>query len=746
MKTILLSTLSILFVAQMSFSQTEIEKAYEIYNLGFYCEAVEQCKTAFSKVNPKAKNAKQQKGEMAYMVAECLRNTDRFSEALDWYDRAIKLQYDKSNPIVHLRVGDMNLALCDVEAAEKAFKKYKDSKDNDKIAQSRLENIDFNKAAVVNRTRHNVKPVVKINKENTDFAPTMGDKKMSSVVYASSRNGTTGGKNSPIICEPFMDIYVAEMDKKGNFNEPEKINGPNINTQDDEGSVCFDSKFKQMFFTRCPVIDGENFGCEIWVSKSTTGGWGEPTKVDLKGGNDTVTVGHPCLTPENDVLIFASDLPGGYGGLDLWYSVYNKRGKNWSTPKNMGPEINTPGNEMFPTMDSEGNLYFSSDGLVGMGGLDIYSASRVGDEIKWVKPSNLGHPINSCANDFHYVKQAERKGFFTSNRPHTDVKGAYRDNIWQWELPPNLFTLDIRIYEVGYKGDVGPPIADANIKIVGSDGTTWEGMTDDEGKVYYEMKPDGSRYINEETSYQIFASKEGVGDQGYYPNNDAAISTVAMDRSFDFIKEIKLLSKRPIRLPEVRYALGKDALLVNDQINSKDSLNYVMEMLAEYPTMIIQLTSHTDWRGRADANKDLSQRRAQSCVNYLVNEKGVDPRRLKARGAGREIPRTIYFFNGDYNVDKPADKTMEYETIILTNDYINKYKTDKVIFERLHQYNRRTEGEVVSFDFDPATAGEGKVEIEDITTGEGEGENEPKPEGENNEEENKEENQEKEEN
>jgi outer membrane protein OmpA-like peptidoglycan-associated protein/tetratricopeptide (TPR) repeat protein len=728
MRTILLSTLSIFFFAQFSFAQTEKEKAYEIYNLGFYCEAVAQCKTAFSKVNPKAKTAKKEKAELAYMVGECLRNTDRFSEALDWYDRAVKLQYDKTNPIIHLRIGDMNLALCDIEAAEKAFKKYKDSKHNDKVAQERLQNIDFNKAAIANRTKHNVKPVVKINSQNTDFAPTMGDKKMSTVVYASSRTGTTGGKNSPIICEPFMDIYVAEMDKKGNFNAPEKIQGEKINTQDDEGSVCFDSKFKQMFFTRCPTVTGQNLGCEIWVSESNSNSWGEPTKIELKGGNDTVTVGHPCLTPEDDVLIFVSDLPGGYGGYDLWYSVYNKRGKSWSTPKNMGPEINTSGNEMFPTMDSEGNLYFSSNGHVGMGGLDIFMASRVGDEIKWVKPSNLGHPINSCANDFHFVKSAERKGFFTSNRPHTDVKGAYRDNIWQWELPPNLFTLDIRVFEVGYQGSLGPAIADANIKIVASDGTTWDGMTDDEGKVYYEMKPDGSRFINEETSYRIYASKDGVGDQGYYANNDAAISTIGLDRSFNFVKEIKLLSKRPIRLPEVRYALGKADLLVNDAINSKDSLNYVMEMLAEYPTMIIQLTSHTDWRGNAASNKDLSQRRAQSCVNYLVNEKGVDPRRLRARGAGREIPRTIYFFNGDYNVDKPEDKTVEYETIVLTNDYINKYVKDKPLFERLHQYNRRTEGEVVSFEFDPATAGEGKVEIEDITKGEQE--EKPKTEGE----------------
>ncbi len=728
MKTILLTTLSVLLIAKISFSQTDIELAHEAFNQGFYCEGVAKCKAAFQSVNPKAKNAKKQKGELAYMAAECLRRTDRFNEALDWYERAVKLQYEKVNPLVLLRIGDMNMALCDVENAEKAFKKYRDTKHNEKVAADRLRSIDYNRSAVANRTKHNVKPVSKINSINTDHAPMMGDKKNTSVVFASSRPGTTGGRNSYITCEPFSDIYVAPIDKKGNFEAPEKINGEKINTQDNEGSVCFDSKFKQMFFTRCPVTSNKNMGCEIWVSEAGGNGWNEPTKIDLKGGNDTITVGHPCLTPQDDVLIFASNLPGGYGGLDLWYVVYDKRAKGWSTPKNLGPEVNTPGNELFPTMDKEGNLFFSSDGHVGMGGLDIFMATRVGEEIKWTKPTNMGYPINSCANDFQFIHMEERIGFFSSNRPHTDVKGAYRDNIWQWELPPNLFTLDLTVYEVGYKGSKGPVVADANVKIVGSDGATWTGMTDDQGKVRYEVKPDGSRYINKETSYQIYVSKDGIGDQGYFPN-EGGISTIGMDRSFDFVKEIPIMSKRPIRLPEVRYALSRAELLVNDQIHSKDSLNYVLEMLEEYPTMIIQLTSHTDWRGNAASNKDLSQRRAQACVDYLVKEKGVDPRRLRARGAGREMPRKVYWYNDDYNVDKPTDKSIEYKEIVLTNEYIKQFAKDKVMFERLHQYNRRTEGEVVSFDFDPATAGDKTIKIEDITTGEGEQKKEEPKEG-----------------
>lgn len=720
MRNFIWSSLPLILFVQLGFAQQqEIDEAYFYYNAGFYCEGVNKCKVAYGKIKPKSKNAKKKKGELAYMAGECLRNTDRFGDAISWYEKAILLKYQDVNPDVYLRMGDMALALCDIEEAEKYFKLYQKAKPNDKVAQARLASIDFNKSAIANRTKHSVKPVVKINSTNTDMSPTVGDKKGKQIIFSTSRPGTTGGESSVITCEPFMDIYTATLDNKGNFGPAEKIQGVDINTGDNEGSVCFDSRYKKMFFTRCPVVKRSNMGCEIWVAESGSKGWEKPELIDLKGGNDTVSVGHPCLTPDDEVLIFASDLPGGYGGIDLWYSVYNKRSKSWSSPKNMGPDINTAGNEMFPTMGEDGILYFSSDGHVGMGGLDIFSAQRVGDEIKWVKPTNLGHPINSCANDFHFIKTEERKGYFTSNRTHTDVKGAYRDNIWQWELPPNLFTLDVRVYEVGYRGAKGPAIADAKIKIVGSSGATWDGFTDDQGKVYYEVRPDGSRYITEETSYKIYVSKDGVGDQGYHPN-DGEISTVGMDRSFDFVKEIPLLSKRPIRLPEVRYDLNKAILQVNDTVNSKDSLNYVLEMLAEYPTLIIQLVSHTDWRGSAASNKDLSQRRAQACVDYLVKEKGVDPRRLRAAGAGREQPRTVYFYNNNYWVEKPTDKNVQYEVIVLTNAYIEKYKSNKLLFERLHQFNRRTEAVVVSFDFDPATAGEATIEIQDATTGEGE--------------------------
>jgi peptidoglycan-associated lipoprotein len=709
-----LSMLFLLLSATVFGQQKYIDEALFYFRVENFCEGAAKAELAYKKINPKSPKAKKLKGQMAFLTAESYRFTEKFSNATDWYDKAILLRYYEIEPKVYLYNAEMYRAMGDFNPAEENYKAYLKLVPGDKQAENGLKAVQLAKNYVANRTRYTVKNETKINKSVYDYSPMLGDKKGSELYFTSSRPGSVGSSKDPRTCEQYTDIWVTKIDKKGNFSQPMPLVGEKINTDDNEGSVCFDGRFKTMFFTRCPNVKKQNLGCEIWMSESGSKGWGEPVKLNLvPDGPDSVSVGHPCVTPDGKFLIFASDMPGGQGGRDLWYVEFDRRSNSWSAPKNMGPEINTPGNELFPTFGLDGSLFFASDGHMGMGGLDIFKASRVGQENKWTKPVNMGFPINSVSNDYGLVELDERRGFFTSNRKSSDSQGEYTDDIWSYELPPNLFTLKVVVVA---KGD-NAPIENASIKITGSDGATWEGVTNDLGEVYFEKKGDGSRYINEETAYEIMASKDGEGDKGFYPN-DGGITTVGLKQNQDFVKQIVLLPKRPIRLPEVRYDLAQATLQVNDSVNSKDSLNFVIGLLEEYPTLIIQLTSHTDWRGSAASNKDLSQRRAQACVDYLVNEKGVDPRRLRAYGAGRERPRTIYLQNGIYSVEKPASG--EYEEVVLTNDYINKFKANKGMFERLHQYNRRTEGEVVSFDFNPETAGEKKIEIGDVTTGEGE--------------------------
>ena len=158
-------------------------------------------------------------------------------------------------------------------------------------------------------------------------------------------------------------------------------------------------------------------------------------------------MGHPCVSADGKFLLFVSDLPGGYGGRDLWYSTYEKKTDSWSLPLNLGPEINTAGNEMFPTFAKNGDLYFASDGIVGLGGLDIFSAKKVGAEFKWENPKNLGFPINSENNDYSLIEYTDKKGYFTSERKNTN--GNYDADIYAYDLPPNTFDLCVIVSEIG---------------------------------------------------------------------------------------------------------------------------------------------------------------------------------------------------------------------------------------------------------------------------------------------------------
>ncbi len=701
-KYLLLSVFASVFATISLAQQKYIDEAKLFFRSENYCEGAEKCEIAYKKVNPKSNKAKKIKGELAFMTAECFRLTEKFSNATDWYDKAIMLKYEEIEPLVFFYNAEMYRAMGDFNPAEENYKEYLKLVPGDKSAKNGMEAVQLAKRYQANRTRFTVKNEVKLNKPEGDMSPMIGDRKGTELYFSSSRPGSTGSDKDPRSCESYMDLWVTKIDKKGNFGQPQLISGEAINTVDHEGAICFDGRYKTMFFTRCPNVKKENLGCDIWMSESNAKGWGAPKKLMLKPegkDGDTISVGHPCVSEDGKFLIFASDMPGGQGGRDLWYTTYDRRSDSWATPVNMGPEINTPGNELFPTFGLDGALYFASDGHIGMGGLDIFRAQKVGEENKWIKPENVGFPINSVSNDFGLVEIDPRNGYFTSNRKSTDSQGEYTDDIWSYNLPPNLFTLKVIVAESDSKGR-GKRIQNANVKITGSDGSSWEGITNDLGEVYFEKKPDDSRYINEETEYVIEASLFGEGDKGYYPN-DGSMSTVGFDHDQDFVKEIALLSKRPIRLPEVRYALGKWDLLVDETINSKDSLNFVYDLLQEYPSLIIKLTSHTDSRGSANSNRILAQKRAESCVKYLVEEKGVDPKRLVAEGRGEDDPRTIWKVNGEYTVDEPAEGS-EAEVIKLVESYINKYqRSDKTMFEKLHQYNRRTEGEVVSFTYVP---------------------------------------------
>jgi outer membrane protein OmpA-like peptidoglycan-associated protein/tetratricopeptide (TPR) repeat protein len=702
MKIQVLLTFALISLSTVLYAQPKaVIKARQAFVSENYSDAAKKCTEAYQKITRKGSNAKKMKGEMAFMTAECYRLTERYRDANEWYERCVTLDYYNTVPEVYLFNAEMLRMMSDFEKAIENYDLYLGLVPGNALAESGKESCKMNKEFIAEKTRHVIENQTAINKKEFDMAPMFGDRKGTKMYFGSGREESTGNDHDPRSGEGYMDLWVSELDKKGNWKEPYLVVGEEINTVDNEGTVCFDSRYKKMFFTRCPNMKKTNLGCDIWVSEAKgKAEWKAPTKVTIKS-HDSVSVGHPC-TQDGKFLIFASDMAGGFGGRDLWYTTYDKKADTWSAPVNLGPEINTKGDELFPTFAMNGDLLFATNGRPGLGGLDIFRAAKVGEENKWENPTNLGSPINSYSNDYALIEQDERHGLFTSERK--SVNGEYAPDIFSYELPPNLFSLKVNVTELV---DKSIKIEDVKVVVVGSDGSTWEGYTDEIGSVFWDKRPSpdanfGNRYINEETSYKINI----FGDENkYHPVPDAQeFTTEELDYHQDFIIDMAMIPKKPIRLPEVRYPLDKWDLLVDSTINSPDSLLFVFDLLKEYPGMVLELSSHTDSRGSNARNQKLSENRARACYIYLVDSMGVDPRRIVPVGKGEMEPRTVWKRGEEYLASEPADKE-GVETIKLTEAYINKFRrSNPTLFKQLHQLNRRTEGDVLKMDFDPATA------------------------------------------
>jgi outer membrane protein OmpA-like peptidoglycan-associated protein len=672
--------------------QAAIDKANEAYENGNFANAAELSATAYERISPKNPKARASKADMANKAAYSYKMIFNYDESIAWFQRAIDLRHYEANPLVYFEIAELYRKLGDYDKAKTNYQAFLELVPLDKRAENAL--ASMSKAVVLkdNRTRYSIKNEFKINTDNIDMAPAIADRRGNVIVFGSTRKAPVGKGVDPIIGEPYFNIWQAEFDKKGNWTEPVPFaDGDSINTEFNEGTMAFDGRLRKMFFTRCPNEKKQNLGCQIWVSERKGRSWGIPTRIDF-GTEDSVSIGHPCPTEDGMKLIFASDMPGGQGGMDLWMSEYDRRADKWSTPVNLGPEINSPGDELFPTFALNGDLLYSSNGLSGLGGLDIFRAEKQGELDTWKSPKNLGTPLNSDKDDFHMLEVDKRNGYFSSNRAGS--KGVKNlDDIWSYNLPPNLFDLKVIVTEIGSVDKIDG----VTVEVTQKGGGTFKGVTNSQGTVFWDKQPNGDRFINEETEYSI---KLGV-KEGYHESTDSpSFTTVGLEFDQNFIIEMGLLAKKPIVLPEVRYDLGSAVLqVIEGTINSKDSLNAVVDLLEEYPGMVLRLLSHTDSRGTAKSNEDLAQRRAQSCVDYLVNEKGVHPDRLVALGKGEDAPRTIYKIGEEYKVKKPQGG-VDFEEILLTEAFINQFqRTDKEMFERLHQYNRRTEAEVVRMDW-----------------------------------------------
>lgn len=660
----LFTSLSVLLIlSQSTFAQKNFAKeADEAFKNENFYTATEKYKKAMAKAKP------EEKARMNYQLGESYRFLLEAEQAEVYYGKAMKLKYNKTNPDVILKLADVQRQQANYKLAKKNYEKYLAVNSGSKEGKEGVEACKKAIEWISEPTKHVVQQEIQLNTNNYDFSPTWADKKYTQMIFSSSRNGATGDGVDQRTGESFMDLWITTRDNKGKWGEPVVLDAT-INTADNEGASILNYKGTNLYFTRCPVIKKENIGCDILMATKSGKSFKEAKSLGLKGeaeGSDSITVGHPAINKRETMIIFASDMAGGQGGKDLWYTLYNKREKSWGAPVNLGPSINTKGDELFPYLDKDENLYFSSNGHIGLGGLDMFKAEKTAEN-KWGKIANLQYPLNSSADDYGIIfeKNTDQKGFFTSNRE----EGKGKDDIYNFSLPEVKFLLEVYVKDK----DTGEPIPGVTITLLGSDGTQVVKTTDEEGKFLFDEEG-GNRFIKKNTNYGLQTKRDE------YLAAQTKFTTEGEESSKRYIEEVFMQHAGEddvIDFPEVQYAYNKSELLVNESTNAKDSLNYLYKTLTENPTIIIELQAHTDCRGSDSYNQKLSQARAQSCVDYLIT-KGIPAERMVAKGMGETIPRAL---------------GLECETI--------KKMSTKEEQEAAHQRNRRTQFKVLSYDYKP---------------------------------------------
>ncbi len=645
----------VLLFTTNAFSQKDFTKsADKKFESQAYFEAIDLYKNAYSKEKSNAKKA-----EILFKIGECYSLVRDLGQAETWYKKALSANYQDPIAILHLA-----MVIKDQQRYDEAltqFNAYLKVRPDDATAKVGAESCEMAQKWKDEPAKFEIQNEVLLNSKQIDYSVAFADKKYNTIIFSSSREGATGDKNNGRTGENFADLFTSTRDNKGKWSVPMNLSAT-VNTDQEEGAPSMNEKASVMYFTKCISGKDGDFGCKIKMSKKSGQNFSEVVDVNL--GPDSFNYVHPAIAGDESYIIFSSNMPGGIGGMDLWYSVFEKKGKNWSAPVNLGSSVNTPGDEVFPYLHEDGSLYYASDGLVGMGGLDIFLASKAGDK-KWVAPQNMKPPINSADDDFSIVFEDKARGYFTSRREG----GKGEDDIYSFFVPALVFKMEGKITNA----KTNEPIEGALIKIVGSNGTQYEVKSDATGYYEFDKIPGSSdRYIKENVTYQIFVTRED------HLNAKGEETTVGVENSTTFVHDFGLVKFRgknagdlvEIKFPEVLYDFGKADL----RPESKDSLNYLFQTLIDNPTIVIELSAHTDSRGSDKFNEGLSQRRAESCVNYLIS-KGIDPRRLQARGYGET-------------------------RVLITDQEINALTTEQER-EAAHQKNRRTVFSVLRADFTP---------------------------------------------
>ena len=648
-----------LLMSSTAFSQTEDLSSYsprKLKSMGYSAMSVGDTYSAIEYLKAYC-DKKKNKPKVLFDLAECYRATRNYIPAATYYDKTMRL--DKKNLVAIYHYGEMLKVYGYYDEAKKYFVQFKQlykggyDIDYKRLVTQQIMACDsaqmlIDSAESVQITRLNNT----INKASVELSPIyLND---STLLYASLRtdNAVITETEDPSAM-PYRHFYTANKVKnEWQFNQEWQEGEFNLNNVH-SCNGAFSPDRQSFYFTRCESDWQHKTICQIYVSHKNKGRWSEPEllppTINMKKTNNT----QPAVGTDSKrgdlILYFVSDRPDGKGGLDIWYSVFLSKKNEWREAKNCGNKINTAGDEMTPFYQmKERNLYFSSNGWYGLGEQDVFRAT--GELTKWTPAENVGYPINTGFDDIYFSADATTvNGFLVSNRPAEKKGSTCCDDIFSYKY--------VDAISVGVEGTV-MLIPNATIEKIIND--NMEQVTDRTSTGDTVMYAEGSIVslflIDKNVEEPIFIAADTTDEKGHYFFDILARKDYMLQFESDkklppemrfttkniFTSDtlhmdaigIDYLSKDAFRIKNIYYDFDKSNLTLESKKIISRTILYIMN---EYPQIIVEIGSHTDNKGGDRYNLRLSQKRAESVVNYLV-QNGIDPNRLRAKGYGEMHP------------------------------------------------------------------------------------------------------------
>ncbi len=636
-------------------ADTAMKKGDKFVALGEYHDAAAQYKKAYRLTKAKDRALR---GQRALKMADCYRRINYTQRAVAAYNNAVR--YKQADSTALFRLGQLQLKNGNYKDAERIFTTLIDSMPENPLVRNGLESA--RKApkwkADAALSGYTIKKEQLFNSRRAEYSPMLAGDDYDQLYFSSTRKEALAEELSGITGTKPSDIFVAYKDEKGNWQKPEVIEG-DLNSDQEEGACAFSPDSKTMYLTVCKTDPNYPRFAQIATSSRSDASWGKANVLELS--KDTLSLfAHPAVSPDGMWLYFVSDMPGGMGGLDIWRAQLTTSGIG--AIENLGEPINTAGDEMFPTFRPNGDLYFSSNGHPGMGGLDIYIAKPIivenaAENAQLYKLEHPGFPLNSQGDDFGMTFEGlHNRGFFCSNRG--DARGW--DHIYSFEKHEIVQTVKGWVYEQdGYE------LPEGLVYMVGNDGTNKKLSVKGDGSFTEQIQPG--------VDYVFLGTCKG------YLNHKEQLKVDTVQESEEYVLQFPLASiTAPVLIENIFYDFDKATL----RPESTEALDKLITLLNENPNVTIELSAHTDYRGSAAYNKKLSQRRAESVVNYLT-EHGIPTDRLSPMGYGKEKPKTIKRkLTEKYDWLKEGD--------VLTEEFITALN-DEEKQEICNQLNRRTE-------------------------------------------------------